>query len=179
MTSYRSRHSADCSTRVTLGFLLILPLVLFVIGRIAVGIGFTQDVGGRLKRAADANSIALAETELQAALEGMASRGCTAGRSHIIWYTPACDVGFWHGNIEDAAAELKAFPEDADALTISNQLMKLRETLLDDGTTVSVTLPPNIAIFPSQAAWGGSALCLILLAILGGGIAVVALDARP
>jgi len=136
------------------GCVLCVPLLAMVVTRFVMEIGFDQDVGGRLKRAADANSIEMAKTELTAALEGMNRRGCTTGRSHVLWYTPDCDVTFWHNNVKSALDELRAFPTDADPLTVSNQLMKLRETLLDDDSEgVEVTLPPNIVVYPSQVAW--------------------------
>jgi len=179
MASYSRRRTANTGSRVILGLLLVIPLVLLGGAGIVKGIGFTQDVGGRLKRAADANSIELAVTELQAALKGMEARGCTTGRSHVLWYTPACDVGFWYDNIETALAELVSFPKDADALTTSNQLMKLRETLLDDGSKgVVVTVPPNIVVFPNQGMWFVGGWIVIAAAIFGCGIAAVELDSR-
>ena len=45
--------------------------------------------------------------------------------------------------------------EEMDALTISNQLMKLRETLLDDESKgVIITSPSGISIFPYNNIMG-------------------------
>lgn len=98
----------------------------------------------------------------------MKRRGCTQGTSHILWYTPDCDVGFWQDNIQSAKTELDTFPTDAEPLVVSNQLMKLRETLLDDASEgVSVTLPPNIVVFPNQMGWFLGWIVTSVLAIIG------------
>ena len=52
-------------------------------------------------------------------------------------------------------------------------LMKLRETLLDEGQGVSVTLPPNIVIYPSQTAWC-MGFCVTLFLALVGAVLVLA-----
>jgi hypothetical protein len=165
MMAYGRRSSPE---KITFGIILCMPLVLASVAHIIVGIGFNQDVSGHLKRAADANSVEMARNELSAALEGMKDRGCTSGRSHVLWYTPSCDVGFWHDNIESAKLELDSFPTDAEPLVVSNQLMKLRETLLDDGSGgVSVTLPPNIVVYPNQTGWLAGWIFSVLGAIVG------------
>ncbi len=167
----RGRNSG--SGLIVFGILLCSPLCMLSVSRFIKGVGFDQEVGGRLKRAADSNSIETAERELTAALDGMKRRGCTAGRSHALWYTPDCDVGFWHDNIKSALDELNEFPADADSLTISNQLMQLRETVLDEGQNVSVTTPPNIVVYPNQGLWlAGWVFCS--LAGIAGVIIVVA-----
>ena len=115
------------------GIILCMGLFIYGVSCWVIGIGFEQDVSGHLKRAADSNTIALAQEELHTAITYMEENDMTSGSSHIFYKTPECDINFWYKNLRSAYDELNEFPADADHLTISNQLMKLRETLLDDG----------------------------------------------
>lgn len=148
--------------------MLFMPVIGQTIGCVVVGVQFNQGCEGRLKRAADANTVEIAKTELRAALDYMDGNDLTKGRSNILWYTPQHDVEFWYNNIKSAHTELEEFPTDADSLTTSNQLMKLRETLLDEGgESVSVTLPPNITVYPSQTMWCFGWCLTVVLACVG------------
>ena len=59
--------------------------------------------------------------------------------------------------------ELRSVDSSATQLERTNVLMKLRETLLDEGQGVSVTAPSGITVFPFNAAfalWGLASLVL-------------------
>jgi hypothetical protein len=114
-------------------------------------IEFEQNCRGYLKHAADANTVELAKTELKKSLEYLESKGLTKGSTHWMYSTPACDLDFWYANLNAAADELDALPSDASPLVVSNQLMKLRESIVDQKEKgPRVTLPPNITIYPYQ-----------------------------
>lgn len=120
-------------------------------------ITYNRDVGGHLKLAADANSIELAERQLELAIDGMDARGlCPSGGdcyTSVLYRTPDEDVGFWRENIVGTLADLQAMSPDerASNLIVSNQLLKVRETLLDSGTNGDqVTDPPGISIYGSN-----------------------------
>ena len=130
------------------------------------GIVFGIDIKGRLKRAADSNTISLASSELKAALEEIERRRYTSGYSSVLWRTPKHDIAFWYKNLKSSLEELGTISEEATQLEKSNVLMKLRETILDDTKSgVEVTYPPFISLYPNQRI-----LCFFVVILLGCGI---------
>lgn len=123
-------------------------------------------VEDRLKRAADANTVEIAEREVDAVVRELERRRITHGYTSIVYNTPDEDVGFWFRNLRASREELRRVRPDATQLERSNVLMKLRETLLD-GT--SVTQPSGIAMFPHNAGfmwWGlGSLFAIVVFGI--------------
>jgi len=131
---------------------------LAAVGLIAYGsicsIRFDQNCKGYLKRAADANTLKLAEQELGKAVNYLEQTGLTEGDTSILYSTPRCDIGFWYDNLRASLDELRAMPSDVDQLTISSHLLKLRESIMDTGEKgTRVTVPPNIDVFPNQAIY--------------------------
>ncbi len=111
-------------------------------------------VNGYLKRAADANTVSRAKQELDTALESIERLGWTSGSTHVLYYTPANDVGFWYENLKESSQELAGISDSSPPLERSNMLMKLRETILDEGgESVSVTAPDGISVFPNNKAF--------------------------
>ncbi len=148
--------------------LTLIPLVIWIVLRIVADVTFDQDIGGHLKRAADANTVELARQELDIALKNMESRGCTEGYTSIVYRTPDEDVGFWYENITSSYLALGNLPPDTDALTISNELMKLRETLLDHKESgEKVTAPEGISIYPHNVAYVLSCIACLALVLVG------------
>jgi hypothetical protein len=143
--------------------LLLLTLYYFVF----IVIPFKQNVTGKLKQVADANTIALAEKKLGEVVNYLEENKLVEGKSHIVYFTPDCDVTFWYDNLKQSYLELQKFPEDADSLTTSNQLMKLRETILDEGERLQVTTPSNIRIFPNQKTWALGFGIVFVVGLLG------------
>lgn len=158
MTRYR-RESPSIAVPATIGTLSLIVLLVWCGVRIGAGIFFDREVEGHLKRAADANQVPLAIEELEEAVKGMDSRGLTCGQAKscytsVLYNTPDEDIGFWRRNIEATLADLRAVPEDADHLTVSNTLMKVRETLLDAGESGDhVTDPSGVSIYPRNFAF--------------------------
>ena len=150
-----------------------ISIVIFIAFTIVFGFRYEREVEGYLKQAADANSVELAEEKLAKAIRGMDRLGlCPAEDSEkpsvfptdcytsVIFRTPDEDVGFWRSNIMSTYEDLHSMTDEerADNLTESNQLIKVRETLLDEGDRgVRVTDPPGISLYPNNAlffAWG-------------------------
>ena len=140
--------------------------------RICCSIMFNLDCGGYIKNAADANTIELAKEQLCKVLEYVERHNLTSGNTGIIFHAPTNDVSFWHRNLKSAYTSLCQVPFNATELEKSNQLMKLRETLLDhrkDGD--AITAPTGISIYPHNVAfcvWGWlsvvmfSVMCVLL-----------------
>ena len=139
-----------------LGCVCLGLLLIFGVTRIIIGIQYDREVSGHLKRAADANQIALAITEVEDALKGMDERGLDCGKAKecytsVLYTTPDEDIGFWRTNIKQTLGDLEAVPADANHLVVSNTLMKVRETLLDSGEAGDhVTDPDGVSLYPSN-----------------------------
>lgn len=135
---------------------------------------FEREVGGYLKLAADSNTVELAKDNLAVAVDNIERWGMTEGYTSVLWTAPEEDVGFWYKNIKASLEELRAVKTEASQLERSNVLMKLRETLLDNGEKgTKITVPEGITIFPNNilfALWGW--LSFIFAIIFGFGVLV-------
>lgn len=82
----------------------------------------------------------------------MEREGLTTGYTSILYRTPDEDVGFWYTNIKSSITELERMAPSATQLERSNLLMKLRETLLDQGGSgkTKVTIPRGIIVYPNN-----------------------------
>lgn len=130
-------------------------------------ITFKQNCGGYLKRAADANTIEMAQGELKIVLDYLENHNLTSGYTSILWQTPDEDISFWYNNIKTSYNELQSLSDSATALEKSNMLIKLRETLMDSGEKGShTTIPDGISRFPSNGLWAVLNI-LALIAIVG------------
>jgi len=150
-----------------LTFILFLPVVFWIGFMVYRDIDYERHVKGHLKRAADSNNIVLATNELNTAIAEIERRGWTKGSTHLIYSTPASDVGFWYENIKASRDELANLSPSSSQLEQTNVLMKLRETLLDEsGDSIDVTAPFNIAIYPNVVGffWTGLIATLLLIA---------------
>lgn len=128
-----------------------LVFMVLIVVQIVLSVHYDQNIGGHLKRAADANSIELAMQEIRFAITNMEAQSLTSGYTSVIWKTPDEDIGFWYNNIKTAYAELDSLPASTSPLERSNMLIKLRETLLDhtkEGD--SVTNPEGISRYPNN-----------------------------
>ena len=136
--------------RKYLGYLSILLFISLVVFRIYSNIVIKQELTGHLKRAADANSIELALSELKTALVYTENNNLTNGYTSIIYKTPDEDLGFWYRNLKASKLELEK-TKNSTSLEKTNVLLKLRETLLDEGKKGSrITYPRGISIYPNN-----------------------------
>ncbi len=141
---------------------LMVPLVAWAILRIVSSMSFDVGCEGHMKRAADANTVPLAITEMEAVVAYADEHKLTAGYTSFFSFyrRPSKDVGFWYQNMKASLEELKSVKPDASSLEKSNILMKLRETLVDHGDSTEITYPAGLEIFPRN-------LELLFLAVLG------------
>lgn len=160
-----------------LGFVLCLTFLGYLGTIIYKNAIIDRECTGHLKRAADANTVELSKQELSVAVSYLEENKMTSGYTSILYTTPDEDLGFWYQNLKASLEELNAVKPDATQLEKSNVLLKLRETLLDEGQGSSVTHPAGIALFPHNtgfAIWGilgtilGFVGCCIIAVVLQG-----------
>ena len=131
---------------------LIILAIMFIIGgcipwvhSIVKYIQFSSNCASYLKLAADANSIDVAEKHLSKAMEYIENNDLTTGHTKIFIYRPTNDFGIWYENLKSAQTQLQDMQQkDYTDLEESNILMKLRETLYDDGS--GITYPMGAAM---------------------------------
>ncbi len=111
---------------------------------------------GHIERAGYANTVELAEKELQTVVDYLDSRGWHEGYTSIVYKTPDEDVGFWYQNLKSSLDELKKVGPSTTQLEKSNILIKLRESLTDrsKGSTRAI-VPPGIYLFPHNTGYCG------------------------
>lgn len=160
-----NRSHGTLAVAIPLVIVALIPFAVAGVTRYFKYIRIEQNLTGKLKQAADSNGIPLAQEKLGESIKWMEANGYTEGSSHVWIKTPPCDIGFFYKNLVSAKEDLDKFPPppsetDAEAqssydLAESNQLMKLRETLVDEGgeSGPAVTCPPNMAEYPSQMLW--------------------------
>lgn len=167
-----SRSAASGFAGFMIGFMLCLPFVGWMTTRIVMDIVFDRNVEGHLKRAADANTIELAEKELSGVVSHLQQNNMTSGYTSVFWRTPDEDVGFWYTNLTASLGELRNVSKEATQLEKSNILIKLRETLVDHGqNSVKVTVPPGMSIFPYNGVytlWGILGFILTTVGVIAG-----------
>jgi len=162
---------------LVVGLFLCLPFVGFAAGRIINDILFDRNLGGYLKRAADANSVELAVQELEIAVKYMEANRITEGYTSIIYTTPDEDVGFWYSNIKVSLDQLKALPAKAAQGEKDMALLKLRQTLLDhNGGKEVITCPAGISVFPYNTIWAIFGCLAIFLALASLVVLVIGLE---
>lgn len=154
----------------SIGALLMTVAVLVLVGlgitRIVAGYCFKMDCNQYLKRAADANTVELAAANLDKAVQFLEKKDLTNGVVGIFLSQPQNDIGFWYANLKGSQAELAKVTDKTTQMERSNLLMKLRETLLDNGKEgTEVTCPSGISIHPHNALmfW-----VVIAMVIMGG-----------
>ena len=150
---------------------LIITGIIFAIVCIAVivdRIEFYQNCSGHLELAASANTIDIAISELQIAIEYAEEKNLTSGYTSVLWKTPDEDVGFWFNNIKSAKEELTTLPAESTSLEKSNMLMKLRETLLNNSGEQGDTLvvPNGLLRYPYNGIWGATISITTIMLIL-------------
>ncbi|WP_299434315.1 hypothetical protein [uncultured Aquimarina sp.] len=145
--------------------LILVSFVIFGV-RISKSVQFKQNVSGYLKRAADANTIELANEELTKVIDYLESNNITSGYTSMLWETPDEDIGFWYKNLKASQTELQNLKSNS-ALERTNVLIKLRETLVDTGERTKVTVPKGLAVYPNNMLWGILMLTAFLSLLIG------------
>ena len=105
-----------------------------------------------LSMAADANSVELANEHLSKAIKYIEENDLTEGSTELLIYGPKSDLGLWYKNLKSAQTQLEELSskENLTDLEESNTLMKLRESLTDEGTII---YPQFISTYPNHVSW--------------------------
>lgn len=139
------------------GFLAILLFVIATViftCRVVLNIQFNQNCAGYLKQAADANTVELALDRLNLAVKYIEDHNLTDGYTSVLWRTENENVGYWYTNIKACVSELEQ-GINGSQLEKANLLMKVRETLTDNGESgTELTIPKGISVYPNNLLWG-------------------------
>ena len=138
-------------------FISIIVFTLTLISPILTtikSIQFDQKCGGYLKQAADANSVELAERQLNLAIDYIEQHELTSGYTSVLWNTEDENIEYWYNNLKQCQKELAA-TKDNSTLENTNVLMKLRESLTDvDQNGTTLTIPYGISRYPNNLLYG-------------------------
>jgi hypothetical protein len=134
--------------------LTILSLTVFGVV-IVKSITLKQNCTGYLKRAADANTVEIASKQLDIAVVYLEEKNLTSGYTSALWKTPDEDIEFWYSNLKSAQLELSKVDSTTSTLEKTNILMKLRETLIDNGEDgEKLIVPPGLSRYPHNLLFG-------------------------
>lgn len=134
--------------------LTILALSIFGVV-IVKSISMKQNCTGYLKRAADANTVETAKEQLEKSISYLEANGLTTGYTSVLWRTPDEDIEFWFKNLKASQNELSKVDSTTSSLEKSNLLMKLRETLIDNGEKGdNLTVPKGLSRYPNNTIFG-------------------------
>lgn len=127
----------------------IVPIICFV-----RGIVFNQNCGGYLEQAANANSVELALERLNVAIEYVEEHNMTDGYTSVLWKTESDNIGYWYRNLKTCQEELEICVNSSQ-LEKTNVLLKVRESLTDEGKDGTELIIPNgISRYPNNALFG-------------------------
>jgi hypothetical protein len=153
--------------RVLVVLLGIMGLIALLSVRIYYSVEFSLNCEQYIKRAAVANTIELAKENLDVVIKYLEKNELTNGIVSVFLHQPENDVGFWYSNLKASVDELSKVKENTTQLEKSNLLIKLRETLLDDGSVSGVTLPSGITIYPYNVLYAGGFFLCFFMVIFG------------
>ncbi len=163
------------------GLMIFMTIVLIAVvsGMGCVNaISFKSNIEDNLKLAGDAPTIERANVFLGNALKAIEARGLTSGNSALLFHMPTQDLGIWYQQIKGAQQTTTTIIEKEKSgipvaqLERDNALMKIRETVLDQGESTNVTAPENAWIYPYQ--WLFTILVVAMIVFLLGTIIVIA-----
>lgn len=131
--------------------LLYLSIVIFVSSlgyRTYKDIQFDIQCKGYLELAANANSIELAKSNLDKAIQYIEKNQLTSGNSALFIKTPSNNITFWYANLKACQKEIwELSVKGGTTLEQTNLLMKLRESLLNNEVVI---VPEFLSIYPYQ-----------------------------
>lgn len=137
----------------------VIPILLMVMSLFTPvactvkDIHFNQECAGYLKQAADANTAEIALERIDLALEYIERNNLTNGYTSVLWRTENENIGFWYQNIKACKSELESCI-DGSQLEKSNVLMKVRESLTDNGDSgTKLTIPSGLCRYPNNAVY--------------------------
>ena len=131
--------------------LLYLSIVIFVSSlgyRTYKDIQFDIQCKGYLELAANANSIELAKSNLDKAIQYIEKNQLTSGNSAIFIKSPSNNITFWYANLKACQKEIwELSVKGGTTLEQTNLLMKLRESLLNNEVVI---VPEFLSMYPYQ-----------------------------
>lgn len=140
----------------------IVPIICIV-----RGVVFNQNCGGYLEQAANANSVELALERLNVAIEYVEEHNMTDGYTSVLWKTESDNIGYWYRNLKTCQEELEACVNSSQ-LEKTNVLLKVRESLTDEGKDGTELITPNgISRYPNNALFGILNWVSLLMFIVG------------
>ena len=144
------------------GILKLMLGIFMFIPSASMYIDFQQQCGGYLKQAADANTVELAQERLNLAVKYIEEKGYTTGYTSVFVKTEDENIGYWYQNI-------KACQNELDSALNSNVLMKVRESLTDNGEKgTELTIPSGLYAYPHNLLIGIIEWIAFILVISGG-----------
>lgn len=153
--------------KIAIGIGLMLPLCFVGCADLLASWKFSSECSGWLYAASNATNIPIARDRLGNALKYVEDNNLTQGSCHWFWSTPNTDLNVWYSNLKAAHTQLSTMPTQVTPLEESNSLMKLRETLTDQGQKGTYVVKPNgICWHPYWSAWCWllSLSCLLFIA---------------
>ena len=113
-------------------------------------ITFNKNCGKYLELAANANSIDLAKSNLDKAIQYLEKNQLTTGYTSIVYNTPDENVTYWYANLKACQRELDVFSVRPGSILEENFLIKLRESLTKQSSRGGqrIIIPRGISIFP-------------------------------
>ena len=131
--------------------LLYLSIVIFF-SSLSYGVYrdvlFNMECEGYLKRAANSNSIELAKSNLDHAIQYIEKNQLTSGNSAIFIKGPSTNITLWYANLKACQKEIwEMSVKGGNTLEQTNLLMKLRESLLNNELVI---VPEFLSMYPYQ-----------------------------
>ena len=149
------------------GIIFIILGLVVPTDAIVQSIKFDKECEGYLKNAADANTPEIALDRINHALEYMEANGLTNGYTSVLWTTEDENIGFWYQNIKACKGELEACL-GSPQFEKTNVLMKVRETLTDEGENGTIiTVPCGISRYPNNTKWFLAGCVSIFFILMG------------
>lgn len=150
--------------------LLFIIAIIAPIAMVVTEIKFNQNCKGFLKQTADANSVELAIDRLNVAIKYVEDNNLTSGYTSVLYKTENENVGFWYKNLLTCREELTQCINSSQ-FEQTNVLMKVRESLTDDGEHgTEITVPPGISRYPNNKIWAFffflSIICFCIIPII-------------
>jgi preprotein translocase subunit SecF len=155
--------------RLVVGIIFIIFVCVWIVTLWYNDYRFNVDIGGRMERAANANTVELAIGEMETVVYNIEKNGLTRGYTSISFPGPSEDVEFWYKNMNDSLKELKSIDSNATQLEKSDILMKLRETLKNSGSEgrEEITVPEGISRYPYNTLYMVWGIFSVLMLIFG------------
>ena len=131
--------------------LLYLSIVIFF-SSLSYGvykdIQFDIQCKGYLELAANANSIELAKSNLDKAIQYIEKNQLTSGNSALFIKSPSNNITLWYANLKACQKEIwEMSVKGGNTLEQTNLLMKLRESLLNNEVVI---VPKFLSMYPYQ-----------------------------